>query len=150
MSNVTRAGGEKHNTGTSDTTFGSSMESKAQQADAEALSSSQGVFEEVLNVYALVPIAAPDDPRWDLSPCQGKVLVAARTAGDARIVASACEVDFMQVPAARAEGVSTRHASAFQSEKLYTVIEIEHGKTGLQRGLLLGEISMGTLKPTQV
>ncbi|MDI7863117.1 hypothetical protein MRS76_14245 [Rhizobiaceae bacterium n13] len=150
MSNVTRTGGASRNSGTSATTFGSSQESQAQQEDAAKLASSDVSAGEPLNVYALVPTAGPDDPRWNNSPYQGEVVVAARTAGDARIVAAARELDFMEVDAAPAEGVTTAHASAFRSDKLYTVVEIEHGRTGLQRGLLAGTVSVATIKPTQV
>ncbi len=116
-------------------------------ADAETVASAD--FREPLNVYRLVPIAAPNDPRWENAPPQGEVVVAARTAGDARIVAAGRELDFMDIDAAPAEDVTTAHASAFRSEKLYTVIEIEHGRTDVSRGIVSGEISVATIKPVQ-
>lgn len=148
MSNNAKYGDEVKSTGESHTEFGRSVESKAQIADACRASSDSGA--ETLNVYRLVPIAAKSDPRWQSALNQGEVVVAARTSGDARIVASACELDYMEVDAAPAEGVSTSDASAFRDEKLYTVIEVEHAKAGLVRGLLEGEISVVTIKPVQI
>ncbi len=133
--------------GTSPTQFGQSVESLAQVVDAVTTSQNDP---ERLNVYRLVPIAAAHDPRWDNSPYQGEVVVAARTTGDARIVAAERELDFMEVDSAPAEDVSTSNASAFRSEKLYTVIEVEHGRTDLSRGLIEGNISVNTIKPVQV
>lgn len=147
MSNASRVGIEPVHTGTSDTSFGRSPESQAQIADAETIAS--GDFGEPLNIYRLVPIASPDDPRWQISPAQGEVVVAARTAGDARIVAAGRELDFMDIDAAPADDVTTSYASAFRSEKLYTVTEIEHGRTDVRRGVISGEISVGTIKPVQ-
>jgi hypothetical protein len=75
--------------------------------------------------------------------------VAARTAGDARIVAAARELDYMEVDSAPAEDVSTANASAFRSEKLYTVVELEHGRHDLRRGVLEGQVRTDNIKPTQ-
>jgi hypothetical protein len=135
-------------TGTSPTEFGQSVESRAQILDS---STTAGTTEaELLNIYRLVPIAQAHDPRWDNSPYQGEVLVAARTTGDARIVAAERELDFMEIDSAPAEGVTTIDASAFRSEKLYTVIEVDHARRGLRRGVIEGEISVDTIKPVQV
>ncbi|MFK0276268.1 hypothetical protein ACIQUG_21530 [Ensifer sp. NPDC090286] len=132
----------------SGTTVGQSVESKAQMADAETVAS--GGRTETLNVYRLVPIAAASDPRWANAPSQGEVVVAARTSGDARVVAAGGELDFMEIDAAPAEDVTTASASPFRSEKLYSVVEIERGRPGLVRGILSGAISVGNIKPTQV
>jgi len=131
----------------SETTFGASMESKAQIADSAI--SAGGQLDGPLNIYRLIPIAAASDPRWQAAPSQGEVVVAARTAGDARIVAAGGELDFMDIDAAPAEGVSTASASPFRSEKLYTVVEIERGRTDLARGVLSGTISVANIQPTQ-
>ncbi|CAN7667654.1 hypothetical protein [Pararhizobium sp. LjRoot238] len=133
-------------TGTSPTEFGQSVESRAQILDS---STTAGNEPELLNIYRLVPIAEAHDPRWDNSPYQGEVVVAARTTGDARIVAAERELDFMEIDSAPAEGVTTSNASAFRSEKLYTVIEVEHSRRDLRRGVLKGEISVDTIKPVQ-
>jgi hypothetical protein len=77
------------------------------------------------------------------------VVVAARTAGDARIVAAGRELDFMEVDAAPAEHVTTSNASAFRNEKLYTVIEVAHGRSDLQRGILEGTVSVSNLRPVE-
>ncbi|MBZ7927282.1 hypothetical protein LAC81_35670 (plasmid) [Ensifer adhaerens] len=132
----------------SETTFGKSMESKAQIEDADVRA--KGAAAETLNIYRLVPNTTPTDPRWGNSPSHGEVVVAARTAGDARIVAAGRELDFMEIDAAPAEDVSTSSASAFRSEKLYSVVELERGRTDLSRGVLSGEVSVGNIKPTQV
>ena len=134
-------------TGTSPTEFGHSVESRAQILDS---STTAGNDAELLNIYRLVPIAEAHDPRWDNSPYQGEVVVAARTTGDARIVAAERELDFMEIDSAPAEGVTTSPASAFRSEKLYTVIEVEHARRDLRRGVLKGEISVDTIKPVLV
>jgi hypothetical protein len=131
---------------TSSTTFGRSAESRSQQDDATTTDDTR----ELLNIYRLEPTAEADDPRWDNSPYQGVVVVAARTSGDARIVATERELDFMEIDSAPAEDVTTSNASAFRSEKLYTVIEVDHGRTDLKRGVLKGEISVGTIKPVQI
>lgn len=144
MSNVSRTGKEEINNATSQTTFGKSVESQAQIQDAQASPDAGG---EMLNIYRLEPIAAPDDPRWDNSPGHGTIVVAARTAGDARIVAAARELDFMEVDAAPAEDVTTVNASAFRDDKLYTVIEIERNKRDVERGILEGAIAVDTIRP---
>ncbi|MBY5492401.1 hypothetical protein [Rhizobium leguminosarum] len=148
MSNVSRTGKEEINNATSQTTFGKSVESQAQIEDA-ASQSSPDAGDEMLNIYRLEPIAAPDHPRWDNSPGHGTVVVAARTAGDARIVAAARELDFMEVDAAPAEDVTTVNASAFRDDKLYTVIEIERNKRDVKRGILEGAIAVDTIRPIQ-
>ncbi|CAN7734985.1 MULTISPECIES: hypothetical protein [Ensifer] len=129
------------------TTFGRSLESQAQMADARVVATGEAV--ETLNVYRLVPIAEANDPRWANAPPHGVVVVAARTAGDARVVAAGGELDFMEVDAAPAEDVTTLQASAFRSEKLYSVVEIERGRSDLRRGVLSGAISVGNIRPTQ-
>jgi hypothetical protein len=132
---------------TSDTQFGRSAESQAQIRDAAVLPADVG---ETLNIYRLEPTANADDPRWQNSPSHGIVVVAARTAGDARIVASSRELDFLEIDAAPAEGVTTEHASAFRDEKLYTVIEVEHGRMDVERGVLEGLVRVDMIKPLQV
>lgn len=136
-------------TSTTENRFGSSVESQAQVEDAARIATGTEAGE-LLNVYRLEPIASPDDFHWDNAPSQGTVVVAARTAGDARIVAAGAELDFQEVDALPAEDVSTRNASAFRDEKLYTAIEIEHGRSNLQRGVLDGDISVDMIKPTQI
>lgn len=76
-----------------------------------------------MQIYRLIPIAAPDDPNWQLSTRQGEVTVRARSSGDARQVATEAENDFLQTDAKPGEGVSTADASAFRNAKLFTVIE---------------------------
>lgn len=148
MSNVSRTGKEEINNATSPTTFGKSVESQAQIDDAAA-QASPDAGGEMLNIYRLKPIAAPDDPRWDNSPGHGTVVVAARTPGDARIVAAARELDFMEVDAAPAEDVTTVNASAFRDDKLYTVIEIDRNRRDIKRGILDGTVSVDTIRPVE-
>jgi hypothetical protein len=148
MSNVSKTGTDDINNATSPTRFGRSVESKAQIADAAA-TGSPGAPGEMLNIYRLEPIAAPGDPRWDNSPGHGIVVVAARTSGDARIVAASRELDFMEVDAAPADDVTTGNASAFRDDKLYTVIEIDRNRTDVARGVLEGNISVDTIRPVQ-
>ena len=147
MSNVVKTGQDESNNATSRTTFGRSTESKAQIRDAAAVETYSP--DEPLNVYRLEPIAAPDDPRWDNATNHGIVIVAARTAGDARIVAASRELDFVEIDAAPAEDVTTSNASAFRDDKLYTVVEIERGRSDLKRGVLGGNVSVNTIISTQ-
>jgi hypothetical protein len=87
-----------------------------------------------LNIYRLRPVADADDARWGNAPSNGELFVAARTSGDARVVAAGCEVDFTTLSALPAEDVTTINASNFKSEKLYTVILVRNGCSGLTRG----------------
>ncbi|TBZ27108.1 hypothetical protein [Rhizobium leguminosarum] len=148
MSNVSRTGKEEINNATSPTTFGKSVESQAQIADAGA-QASPDAGGEMLNIYRLEPIAESDDPRWDNAPNHGVIVVAARTPGDARIVAAARELDFMDVDAAPAEDVTTVNASAFRDDKLYTVIEIDRNRRDIKRGILDGTVSVDTIRPIE-
>ncbi len=148
MSNVSKTGVDAINNGTTRNTFGRSVESIAQRSDAERLGSPEFPGEP-MSIFRLEPIAAPDDPRWLNAPNQGVVLVAARTPGDARIVAASRELDFMEVDAAPADDVTTFNASVFRDDKLYTVIEVERGRTDVPRGVLGGDISAATIRPVQ-
>ncbi|OWW04775.1 hypothetical protein ATY81_02010 [Rhizobium sp. R72] len=148
MSNVSRAGGEDPNNATSGTTFGRSVESQGQRHDAAA-AAFEGSEGELLNIYRLEPLAAPDDPRWGNATNHGIVVVAARTAGDARIVAATRELDFMEVDAAPAEDVTTSNASAFRDDKLYSVVEIDRGRRDVKRSVLEGTVSVNTILPVQ-
>jgi hypothetical protein len=105
---------------------------------------------EELRLYRLVPIAAPNDPNWDNAPSHGEVLVAALTAGDARIVAEEAELDFLDIDSLPVEGNSTKNASAFRNEKLYTVIEEAHRTRLLKRGVVDGRVSVDNIISTQI
>ncbi len=91
---------------------------------------------EDLQVYRLVPSAAPDDPRWDNAPNHGEVTVRARSPADARIAAAEAEVDFLDIDAKPSHGTSTDFASAFRDDKLYhAVLESSDGGNG-PRGII--------------
>ncbi|MQB41498.1 hypothetical protein [Rhizobium sp. ICMP 5592] len=115
---------------------GQSVESQAQLRDAARESSTFLGRGEMLGVYELVPIAAFNDPNWDIAPWRGKMLVAARTTGDARVVAAAFDGNFMKVKSMPGESVATMGASAFRNEKLYTVIEVDRDRRDLDRGVM--------------
>ncbi len=125
------------------------VQAAAMRADASAVGQGLPKGDERLNLYRLVPIAEADDPRWDNSPFQGEVTVAARSTGDARLVASSRELDYMEIDAKPAEDVTTSMASAFRSEKLYTVIEIDRDRMDLSRGIVDGEIAIDVIRPVQ-
>lgn len=112
---------------------------------------SDGTMEQ-LKIFRLVPIAEPNDPRWDNSPYQGEVVVRARSAADARLVASEAEKDFLEIDAALIDDASTRMWSAFREDKLYTVIEDESGAFPAQgpRAVLHGRIDPNVVKPLQM
>lgn len=122
-------------TSESPNTFGQSVESQAQLSDAAKLAHGTEPGEP-LNIYRLVPVAPPNDARWRNAPEVSEFLVAARTPGDARIVAAGAEFDFTEVRALPGEDVTTRHASIYRDEKAYTVIEVERGRHDLIRGPL--------------
>ncbi|MGV1759900.1 hypothetical protein ACQZ6F_26515 [Rhizobium sp. A22-96] len=103
-----------------------------------------------MKLYRLVPTAADNDPNWLGGKSHGEVLVAARTAGDARVVAAERELDFMEIDAVPAEDKTTKMASVFRNEKLYTVIEVNNGKQYHHRGVIAGTISVDTIISTQV
>ncbi|WP_252192759.1 hypothetical protein [Rhizobium sp. CSW-27] len=107
---------------------------------------------EDMKIYRLVPNAPAEDPQWMDRPPQGEVVVRARTTGDARLVATEAEVDYTDTDALPAEGNSTDMASAFRSEKLYTVIEDMSGRfpSDGPRGVLEGRVSSDTITPVQV
>ena len=150
MSNDKKADGDEAFARSSATTFGHSVESHAQVADAESRASPLPGMGETLYLYRLVPTAPADDPRWQNSPNQAEVLVAARTSGDARIVAAGRELDFMEIDSAPADDVTTFNASAFRDDKLYTVVEVETDRTDLVRGVVTGSISVDNIKPVQI
>jgi hypothetical protein len=138
MSNATQVpidGIQESNNATSKTTFGRSVESRAQIEDASIIATSTDPGE-VLNVYRLIAVAAPDDPIWQGAVPKREVIVAARTAGDARVVAAGMETDFVDFAQGPAEDVTTVNASLFRKEKAYTVVEVEHAIHGLRRGPL--------------
>ncbi|WP_117192224.1 hypothetical protein [Rhizobium terrae] len=109
-----------------------------------------------LKVYRLVPIARADDPNWQNARARGEahgeVIVRAKTTGDARLVASQAELDFMEIDAAPSEGNSTEMASAFRSEKLYTVIEDNSGRFAQNgpRGVIGGRVPVDNIISTQL
>lgn len=76
-------------------------------------------------LYKLSPAAQAWDPNWDRAPNQGVVVVRANSPADARIVASEAEPDFLDTKAKPGDGASTRFASAFRDEKLYSVVEVD-------------------------
>ncbi|NEI72934.1 hypothetical protein GR212_25560 [Rhizobium lusitanum] len=113
-----------------------SVESQAQLRDAARESSILLQRGETLTLYRLVPIAAVNDHNWDLAPSYGEVLVAARTTGDARVVAAAFEVNYIRDNSMPGESIAAMGASAFRNEKLYTVIEIDRHRIDLARGVV--------------
>lgn len=106
---------------------------------------------ESLKIFRLVPSAASDDPNWQNAPSHGEVIVRALTPGDARVVASEAELDFTEIEASPAEGNSTREASAFRSDKLYTVVEDTSGRFSIdgERGVVGGRVRIDTIVPMQ-
>jgi hypothetical protein len=105
-----------------------------------------------LKLYRLVPLAASGDLNWDLAPNQGEVVVRARSSGDARVVAAEAELDFLEVDALPGEGNSTTSASAFRSEKLYTVVDETDPSYPLEgpRGVVAGTVRVDNIRPTEL
>jgi hypothetical protein len=107
--------------------------------------------EDGLALFRLVPRAAPDDPRWlGHIPSDG-VVVRARSAADARVVAAEAETDFLDIDAKPSHGVSTRFASAFRDELLYQAVEIAEGEFSRAgpREVVAGRID-SSVKPHRV
>lgn len=105
-----------------------------------------------LQVFRLVPDAPRDDPRWDVAPSLGEIVVRAMSPADARIVASQAEVDFPDVGAMPGDGVATDFASAVRDDKLYRVEEDHSGRYTLhgEREVLSGLSAPQTpIKPLQ-
>lgn len=73
-------------------------------------------------IYRLEPAAAPYDTNWDRAPSRGVVIVRARSAADARLVASEAEAQ-LDVGGPVASGEENSFASAFRDDKLYHVVE---------------------------
>lgn len=107
-------------------------------------------MQEELRIYRLSPLAALDDPNWQNATYQGEVIVAARSSGDARIVAAEAELDFLEIDAKPAEGVTTEMASAFRSDTLYSVIEEGPAPVGLKRGVVGGTVRVDNIVSTQL
>ncbi|AFL54016.1 hypothetical protein ABIE78_006355 [Sinorhizobium fredii] len=107
-------------------------------------------MQEELKIYRLSPLAGPSDPNWQNAKYQGEVVVVARSSGDARIVASEAELDFREIDAKPAEGVTTDMASAFRSEKLYTVIEEGPAPPGSNRGVIAGQVTVDNIISTEL
>lgn len=95
-----------------------------------------------LRTYRLRPAADKIDPRWDLAPSQGEVIVRALSPADARLVAAAAEIDFPDVGAKPGDGVKTDFASAFRDEKRYHVVEDDSGDFDGEgeRGVVAGNV----------
>lgn len=81
-----------------------------------------------MHIYRMEPAAEPGDPNWDIAPSHGTVFVRARSPADARIVASEAEQDFLGTDSLPADDKSTRFASAFRNDKLYSVTEVTGSK----------------------
>ena len=82
-----------------------------------------------MKIYRLVPIARATDGNWKNAVWLGEVVVRAKTAGDARVVASLAELDFVETDAAvSSAGKAMEVASAFRSDKLYNVVEDNSGR----------------------
>ena len=103
-----------------------------------------------LSIFRLVPAAAPSDPRWDLAPWQGEVVVRARSPAAARIIAADFEADFPDANAKPGDGVKTDFASAFRDEKLYHAVEDRSGAfaTHGEAGVLAGSPSRDVIATT--
>jgi hypothetical protein len=95
-----------------------------------------------LRIFRLVPVADRRDPRWDLAPYQGEVIVRARSPADARLVAAGAEIDFPDVGAKPGDGVKTDFASAFRDDKLYHVVADRSGdfRHEGERGVVAGQL----------
>ncbi|MEX0955938.1 MAG: hypothetical protein WDZ83_12085 [Rhizobiaceae bacterium] len=100
-----------------------------------------------MKIFRLEPAAAPGDPNWDIAPSQGTVIVRAASPADARLVASEAEADFLNSGSLPADDKSTRFASAFRNDKLYSVTEIADSKYPAdgERAVLEGDIDRDVL-----
>lgn len=96
--------------------------------EMQTSNSPTGNVEEALTVYRLVPGVGGSDSNWDSAPAHGEVIVRARSAADARIVAAESERDFLDIDALPGDGNSTDFASAFRNPRLYSVVEDTSGK----------------------
>lgn len=106
---------------------------------------------EELKLYRLVPIASATDTNWDLAPNQGKVVVRARSSGDARVVAAEAELDYMEIDALPGDGNSTTSSSAFRNEKLYTVVAESDPAYPVEgpREVVAGTVRVDNIRPSE-
>lgn len=107
---------------------------------------------EQLKLYRLVPLAGASDTNWDLAPNQGEVVVRARSSGDARVVAAAAELDYLEIDALPADGNSTTSSSAFRNEKLYTVVDETDPSYPVEgpREVVAGTVRVDNIRPTEL
>lgn len=115
----------------------------------EDASSSGRVDGQMLRLYRLIPVAANDDPNWLGATNHDELVVCALSSGDARVVAAARELDFLEIDAAPAEDVTTVNASMYRNEKLYTVIDDGPASAGIERGVVDGVVRMDNITPSQ-
>ncbi|MCD2173564.1 hypothetical protein [Rhizobium sp. C4] len=103
----------------------------------------------IMRIYRLFPVADPEDPNWAVSPCQGEVVVRAKSRSDARTVATTAEADFQGKSVKKGEGTLTTGAAAFLNESLYTVIEDMTGRYPNEgpRAILSGSPALGVILP---
>lgn len=101
-----------------------------------------------MKIFRLEPSAAPDDPNWDIAPSQGIVIVRAASPADARLVASEAESDFLNSGSLPADDKSTRFASAFRNDKLYSVSEVndERFESDGPREIVEGRINPNVIR----
>jgi len=80
-----------------------------------------------MQIFRLRPIADARDPSWDLSANRGEVIVRAKAAGDARLVAAEAELARAGDLARPKEEVFSIRTSAFMDDKLYGVSQVRGG-----------------------
>lgn len=95
-----------------------------------------------LRLFRLVPVAEPDDPRWDVATNHGTVLVRAESPADARAVAAWAEREFRATAGRQDNGSIREPASAFCNERLYCADEDVTGQfpTEGPKGIVSGQL----------
>lgn len=76
-------------------------------------------------IYRLEPIADRDDPIWLEGPMFRRIVVRAKTSGDARRVAANYEAELLGYTAETTAGnAAMDYPGAFMDEKLYRVVQV--------------------------
>jgi hypothetical protein len=81
-----------------------------------------------MKIYRLVPAIAENEPNGRNAMAPGEIVVRAKTAVDARAVASDADIDFSGIDATHARRNLAELARAFRSETSYNVIEDRSGR----------------------
>jgi hypothetical protein len=87
-------------------------------------------------LWRIVPVAQPEDPRWQTGPVWDEVIARAETAAAARVAAAEMEARLYPYNPIRnhAEQQALHFQSSFYDEKLYHVEQVQDPPAGSETG----------------